>query len=199
MSLTGILALSFIIASTWWISRVSSRRHAIIHLILLLITPWVLTLIFGEISLKPLPPSRPKLEQIPDSISYYTSFDFLFFSGDKRPGHGTGEHGIFLFSFLPAIAVGLYRCLSSKKLPHRVVICWLISGFSLSLLITNTPGIHGGIWFLPSLSVLASYGAVSMISSQTHRFLVMANALLLAYEALRLYQVLIFHQPFIYT
>ncbi len=158
-----------------------------ITLILLFITPWILTLSFGKPSLKPLPSTQPRLVQTVSNLKFYSSFEFLFFSGDRRPLYGIAGFGVFLLSFLPIIAIGLFNS-------SRPVIYSLILGFTISCVFSNAPGLPGSLWFLVPLSVIAGHGFSVFISSpKTIKYLFIA---LIAYEGLRLYQVLIFQQPF---
>jgi hypothetical protein len=108
-----------------------------------------------------------------------------------------------LLSFLPLILIGLHRSLSSPLLRHKAIVLWLVFGLIIALLLTNIPGLPGSLWFLPSLSLLATVGATQLFSvyfaprtSKLVKRLIIAQLLFLVYESARLYQIIIFHQPF---
>lgn len=156
-------------------------------LLMLFITPWVLTLILGQPSLKPMALTQSRSQQILTNLSFYSSFEFLFFSGDRRPLYGILNYGVFLLSFLPLFILGILNS------PCLFKLCF-ISGFTLSVIFSNISGLPGSLWFLPPLSVLSAIGFISLWKQSKPWFYFLSCWLI--YESLRLYQVIIFHQPF---
>jgi uncharacterized SAM-binding protein YcdF (DUF218 family) len=74
MLLPLFIALAFSLGSFLWIRRVASRRTALIHLLLILVTPWIIVLVLGEPNLRRFPPVRTKLAQIFDTLQGSTAF-----------------------------------------------------------------------------------------------------------------------------
>ena len=153
---------------------------------LLLATPWFLTLILSRPSLAPLPRTLPWLEQISANLAYLTSDEFLFFAGDGRPGYGTGEHGVFLLSFLPLILIGVYQ--------SRLILWWLLAGVAIAVVFGNVAGLPAALWYLPALSILATIGATRIIPLL--KWFTPLYTFWLAFETALLYHTILIHQPF---
>lgn len=204
MSLSLALVIIFIITSSWWVYSLHQKAsRVLLHLVLLLSTPWIVVLTLSQPSLRPLPASQPKLERITANANFISSFEFLFFSGDRRPGYGIIDYGLFLPSFLPLIALGLSEVIKQKKdRKYAFVIWWLISGLAISIATSNNPVFPGSLWFIPSLSLLSSVGLYSLLDLiKTRQYPVIIGSSLivlswLAYEVIRLYYILISWQPF---
>lgn len=203
--MTTLLIALLITLSTLVIIRRLFPKQSLIwfHFFLLASTPWLLTLFLAHPPLSPIPQEKSLYARLSDNLSYLTSFDFLFFYGDRRPGYGTGEHGVFLLSFLPLIVTGLYACLTSSKKPLRLIPLWLVSGLAIAVTLTSVAGLPSALWFLPQLSLLTTIGANSLLnllksrqSSLATKSLIGLNFAFLVYEVIRLYQIIIFHQPF---
>lgn len=219
MSVSLALVIVFIIASSWWVYSTHQKvSRVLLHLALLLSTPWIVVLTLSQPSLRPLPATQPKLSQVATNINYFSSFEFLFFSGDPRPGHGIIDSGVFLPSFLPLIALGLFTAVKRKKnLNYTFTIWWLIGGMIMSLTTSNQPVLSGSLWFLPSLSLLATSGLFSLIDLMKQKrqpirawqstlgvspwlFILTGISyvwfLWFGYETVRLYYILVNWQPF---
>lgn len=161
-------------------------KFLILQLALLLITPWFLVLILGQPSLAPLPRNTSLLKQVSANLSYLTSDEFLFFTGDGRPDYGTGEHGVFLLSFLPLILIGVYR--------SRLILWYLLVGVAIAVIFGNVAGLPASLWYLPVLSISATIGATRMIS--LFKWATPLYVFWLAYEAALLYHTILIHRPF---
>ncbi len=206
-----ILILVVIFTSYWLWYNYRQKAILIFHLVFLCLTPWVLTLFFGHPSLQryPLQKSPDSInafyERISANLAYLSSDDFLFFVGDGRPGYGTGENGMFLLSFLPLILIGTFETIIKNHRGHKLIFAWLIGGLTLSVFSSNVAGLPAALWYLPSLSILASLGGYKAFelltgpkSSLTVKALLLLNFLWIIYETLLLYHAIIIHQPFQY-
>ena len=161
-------------------------KNLIIFLLLLSITPWFLTLIIGKPALRAdnSQPSWP--QKISTNISFYTSAEFIFFNGDGRPGYGTGDHGVFLLSFLPLIFIGIYH-------GHKKLLSWLVGGLIIASLFSSAPGLPYALLYLPALSIFAAIGFKQLAA---HKVFLRLNIIWMLYESLRLYHVILVHKPF---
>jgi 4-amino-4-deoxy-L-arabinose transferase-like glycosyltransferase len=63
------------------------------------------------------------------------SLNFLFISGDPNLRHGTGENGLFFFTFLPFLFYGLYLAFSR----HKGIFIWLVLWWLVALLPASVP------------------------------------------------------------
>lgn len=204
MATSLALVIIFVLGSCWWIYTLHQKPSSVLlHLALLLITPWIIVLSLARPSLHPLPASQPKRERITANANFFTSFEFLFFSGDRRPGYGIMNYGVFLPSFPPLIALGLLTAVKRKNdTKYTFVIWWLMAGLIISIVTSNHPVLPGALWFVPSLSLLTTLGLYSLIdlAKNDHplstRSLSLVVLAWLAYEAVRLSYILISWQPF---
>lgn len=202
--MTLVIASMVVLVSLSILLMVKNNQRLLgVHLVLLLLSPWWLTLLIARPSLRSLPSTQPKLDQIGDNVSFFTSAEFLFFSGDGRPGYGTGEHGVFLLSFLPLIAVGFWQSLREKSNVTKLPLWWLGGGVTAAATLSNVPGLPGSVWFLPAMSVLATIGLNVVARSlkdekktSLHKTMAIILLVWLLYEALRLYQIILIHKPF---
>ncbi len=163
-------------------------KKLITFLLLLSITPWFLTLIINRPSFQSGHSQLPWPQQISANLTFYTSAEFLFFSGDGRPDYGTGDHGVFLLSFLPLILIGAYH-------GRKIILWWFVGGLTLASFFSQAPNLHGALWYLPALSILAAIGAGKLSKSKNTTLQCMVFMWLL-YEAIRLYHVILIHKPF---
>ncbi|MBI2010523.1 MAG: hypothetical protein HYS86_05130 [Candidatus Chisholmbacteria bacterium] len=244
MSFSLTIIIIFIIGSSWWIYRLQQKfSHVILHLILLLSTPWIIVLGLSRPSLHSLPASQPRLARIAANANFFSSSEFLFFSGDRRPGYGIIGHGVFLPSFLPLIAFGLLTAAKHKGDQKFIrawlntmgfspgmnarqnelrqsgnnrtedttgvspwlfifLVRWLIGGLIISIITSNHPTLPEALWFVPSLSLLGTFGLYSFIDliKKSHQPVVRSASFValtwLVYEAARLYYILLSWQPF---
>lgn len=204
MSVSLVFVTVFIIASCGWVYSI--RRNLgfiLLHLALLLSTPWILVLSLSQPSLRSLPASRPRLESITANANFFSSPEFLFFSGDRRPGYGTIDYGMFLPSFLPLIALGFSAVIRQKRdRKYAFVIWWFISGLGIGIATSNNPVLPGSLWFVPSLSLLSSlglYSIIDLVKKRQHPVIIGTALMVLSwfvYEVIRLYYILISWQPF---
>lgn len=205
MSLALIVALVVAGITAGWIYAATHKLSIVfVHVVLLSLTPWWLTLLFAQPSLKSPLPTPFKLGELKENSAFYTSFEFIFFSGDRRPLHGIPDHGMFLPSFIPFIAFGAAAMIKRKSSYLQLVpLWWLIIGVLISVGLSSIPTGPGSIWFLPSLSLLATSGVWQLGSILTHKASSKASQVFLigvlswlAYEAIRLHYILYKWQPF---
>ena len=203
--MTLLVTLLLVLTSTilvWHLTKL--KKFVILHLLLLLASPWLLTLLIARPRLKESPAVQPRFLQISENFSLLTSAEFLFSSGDKRFLYGTRDHGVFLLSFLPLMALGTYHSLVVKKSSFKLALWWLLGGLTVGGVGSNVAGLPTSLWFLPALSVLATIGTQKSLNllgakntTPVTKRLIILNFFWLGYESIRLYQVIIFHQPFI--
>lgn len=173
----------------------------VVHLCLLTFTPWFLILLLGRPSLVPTLKNQPWMNQLSANLSYFTSNEFLFFSGDSRPGYGTSDHGVFLLSFMPLLLAGTYSLLLKRETKYKVPLWWVLVGLTVAILFGSVSGLPAALWYLPGLSIIATQGATTLITAWKDRhkslkMLIALNGIWLAYESMRLYHVILVHKPF---
>lgn len=189
-----------------------NRTTIVVHLGMLAFTPWFLTLLLGTPSISATLGGNALMPAISKNISFLTSSEFLFFTGDGRPGYGTSDHGMFLLSFMPLLFIGMYDSLISKKPGDKLTLWWALVGLTLATLFGRAPGLPAALWYLPALSIIATHGISKLIPiclDNLHRLpstttlqcmavitLISGNFLWLMYEAIRLYHVILIHKPF---
>lgn len=191
MNTISIAILLFTLSTIilWYIEH--KRTTIVVHLFLLSITPWFLTLIFGYPSLIPAPKTQLWFSQLFANISNLTSGEFLFFSGDGRPGYGTGDHGVFLLSFLPLLLIGAYVLLIKKEAKYKLPLWWVLTGLIFAIIFGRAPGLPIALWYLPALSITATIGLKHLTN---HKILFSLNLLWILYEGLRLYHIILVHK-----
>jgi len=201
---TLLTAVLFLLLTTLVIRQTKKpKKKIIIHLLLLLITPWFLLLLIAKPTLKEIPALSPKFVQIGENISVFSSGEFLFFHGDVRPIYSIKDYGVILLSFLPSLVVGINQTIKKRSLINNIALGWLFLGWIIAVTFSNVAGLPGSLWFLPALSILATIGANELIRIRSYKKttiyikqLIVINFFWIIYESIRLYHVIIVHQPF---
>lgn len=203
MSLTLIILLLLLLATFWLVSQIVGKKYSWLHFLLLIVSPWVLVLAISSPALKEIALTQSKFTQIQENLSFLTSAQFLFFRGDGRPGYSEGYSGVFLPSFLPVILIGMIKSLRAKTLIKKIPLWWLAIGLTISIVSSTVAGLPASLWFVPSMSVLATIGIVHLLgqfkqsrSTLVTKALVVFIFLWVLYEAVNLFHTIVTHQPF---
>lgn len=69
----------------------------------------------------------------------FLSLDYLFVSGDPNLRHGTGQHGLFLFAFLPCLLLGLYTAFKKHSATAWLLVIWWLIALLPAAVPTDTP------------------------------------------------------------
>lgn len=65
-----------------------------------------------------------RLQQFAGNLAHHLSFDFLFFTGDHNLRHGTGEHGLFYWFWIPFLPIGALYLLTRKPAAAVFLLGW---------------------------------------------------------------------------
>ena len=169
------------------------KKIIFLNLTLLLATPWFLTVWLSPKILVEIFNFQFSIFNLSNNLAYLTSGEFLFFTGDGRPGYGTGDHGVFLLSFMPLLLTGTYHLLSSQKKRNKFLLWWVLIGLTIAVVFGNAPGLPAALWFLPALSLIAATGFKELTE---HKIFFSLNLIWIIYESLRLYHIISVHKPF---
>ena len=199
-----ILAIFLVILSFFLVSTPQKDKYIyLLHFLLLLLTPWLIILILGRPPLKPQVPNKVICNQISSNASCLISPEFLFFQADSRKLYGIKDHGVFLPSLIPALIVGLLVTLTSNGKKRLSTPIAMVVGLVLTISMSKDGGLLTLLWLVVPISAVATLGFHKMLSLLLSKqagllikTLVLMNIGLLAYESLRLYQIIIFHKPF---
>ncbi len=169
----------------------------LIHLTLLLLTPWFLILLFGKPTISDYLYNKPRQLSISNNFSILTSSDLLFFESFPKLKYSVGDYGDFLPSFMPLIVIGFWGFLTSKSSSERKVLMIFCVLLILSCLLFYKIGYLSSIIFLIFLSIFATNGLLKFINLfKTKRrdlvlkSLIMINLMFIVYESLRLFHSL---------
>src|SRR3989338_5021919 len=161
-----------------------------LQLLLLTVAPWFIQLLISPIELHWLAQPVNSWSQFLNNIAFYTSPEFIFFSGDRRLAYGTQEFGLLYLSWLP---LGLVN-------PHKYVVWWLSMGILVASLFKPMAPFSAALLYIPPLQILVAGGAKHLITN-FHRFhlLIRLGIILLAlfnlYEIANFLHVLAIHYP----
>lgn len=168
-----------------------------VHLPLMFLTPWVITLFLGKPSFADYLNTKPAHFFFLKSIAFMSSTDFLFFQNFPNLSYIVGDYGDFLPSFIPLIATGLWFLLTSKKLEEKRIIFIFFGALLTSSLLFNLVGYLSATIFCVFLSIFATFGFlkfISILKEKKAKFiiksLIIVNLLLIIYESLMLYHSL---------
>lgn len=165
-----------------------------------LISPWLLQLLFmgfepwwqQKITLKP--------NEILDNLINNSSTDYLFFQGDKRIKYGTQETGLLYIFQLPLIVVGFYTLFTKYTLYFKKIFLWLIAGFLLSGLFTNSPNFSVSLLYILPIQTIAFMGLIKILHNWPKRnlwfkYLTILFFIFSLYEIIIFFHILIVHYP----
>ncbi len=87
------------------------------------------------------------------------SASFLFFTGDLNLRHGTGTHGLFLWFWLPALAVGLFAAWRKSWSITLALVMWWLAALLPASVPENTPHALRTLNALIPIALIMSVGA----------------------------------------
>jgi 4-amino-4-deoxy-L-arabinose transferase-like glycosyltransferase len=97
--------------------------------------------------------------ELAQNFSDNLSFDFLFLTGDNNLRHGTGQHGLFLWIFLPSFIYGWYRLFPKYWRQGIVLIIWWIASLLPASVPETTPHALRSLNALVPLSIVMGWGS----------------------------------------
>jgi 4-amino-4-deoxy-L-arabinose transferase-like glycosyltransferase len=92
------------------------------------------------------------------NVSSNLSLSFLFVSGDPNLRHGTGEHGLFLFPFLPFLLIGFSELAKRKPRILLLLIGWWLIGILPASVPNDTPHALRSLNALLPISLILGFG-----------------------------------------
>ncbi len=193
-----IIALVLLVISLLLIFYIGKKVSVmLIHVGILLLTPWAITLFLGKPTLTDYLNSKPAHLTFIKSIAFISSTDFLFFKNFTNLQYAVGDYGNFLPSFIPLITTGLWCSLTSKKLKERGLVVIFLGILVVSSLLYYIVGYLSVSIFNVFLSFFATFGFLKFVSILKEKrakliikSLIYVNFLLIIYESLMLYHSL---------
>jgi hypothetical protein len=162
-----------------------------VFLFLLIVSPWFVQLFISPIELTWLAHPITSVSEFLRNLSFYSSPEFIFFSGDRRLAYGTQEFGLIYLSWLPLLA--LVR-------PGRYLVWWLGVGILFASSFKAVAPFSAALLYILPLQILVAMGAKHLIAN-FRRFhpLIKLGIILLAlfnlYEIANFWHVLVIHYP----
>lgn len=156
----------------------------------LIVSPWFVQLFISPIETNFLIQPIASVAEFWRNLAFYTSPEFIFFSGDRRLAYGTQEFGLMYLSWLPLVLMGLNRYLS----------VWLGLGILVSSLFKVTAPFSAALLYLPALQIAVTLGARRLVHSfRRQHWLIRIGIIVLAlfnvYEIANFFHVLTLHYP----
>lgn len=162
----------------------------IIVLLLFIVSPWLVQLFVSPVELSWIAYPISSIAEFWRNLAFYTSPEFIFFSGDRRLAYGTQEFGLLYLSWLPLMFIK----------PQKYLIWWLGTGILVASLFKPMAPFSAALLYIPPLQILVAGGAKHLITN-FHRFhpLIRLGIILLAlfnlYEIANFIHVLAVHYP----
>ncbi|OGD95773.1 hypothetical protein A3A48_04060 [Candidatus Curtissbacteria bacterium RIFCSPLOWO2_01_FULL_37_9] len=187
-----IIALFLSLLSSIYVySYFRNFRVLILHISLLLITPWMLDIILSKPTIIEYILIKPINLSFLNILGQLISTDYIFFKSIPDMQYAVGSYGYFLPGFLPLVVFGFWDILSNKK--RRKIIIAFISAIVISFILVYYIGFFGAAVFLVFLSIFATFGCYKFVLilrvKKTPIFiklLIVTIFLIIFYEILRL-------------
>lgn len=200
MVLNLSVLFTIILASTCFLRFVEKNKKIILlHFCLLLATPWFFILLLAD----PLhSSSNYYCNTESNNFTCITSLEYVFFEGERNIHHKLGDYQLLLPSLIPLILIGLYQLLTAKQPKPR----FLLIVFPFTLLLLGLANLEkhfiSALLIAVPLSLYATVGAYHLIlnfprQTRIYKLAFLLLCLWIAYETLRMYQIILFHKPFI--
>src|SRR3989344_2314016 len=156
----------------------------------IIVSPWFVQLFISPIETNFLTQPIASVAEFWRNLAFYTSPEFIFFSGDRRLAYGTQEFGLMYLSWLP---------LAVMK-PRRYLVGWLGIGILVASWFKPVAPFSAALLYILPLQILVAMGAKYLIAN-FRRFhpLIKLGIILLAlfnvYEIANFWHVLTIHYP----
>jgi len=192
-----VLSLIIISSSLFLHYAEKNKKIIILYLFLLLSTPWFFILLLAVSRSA----STYYCNGQSKNFTCLASFEYIFFQGEKQIHRRLEDYQLLLPSFMPLFILGLYQVLASKNLKQKSLLLAFPALLILGVLKLEKGLIAGLLIAIPA-SFFSTLGAYSLISnfsriSKIARILSIFLLLWIAYETIRMYQIIIIHKPFI--
>lgn len=102
--------------------------------------------------------------ELASNFSDNLSADFLFLTGEKNLRHGTGQHGLFLWVFLPSFIYGWYKLFPKYWKQGLVLLVWWISSLLPASVPESTPHALRSLNALVPLSMVIGWGTYKLMN-----------------------------------
>jgi len=109
---------------------------------------------------------HPKLLLARELVKNYAdnmSLDFLFFTGDSNLRHGTGNHGLFLWIFLPGFFYGWYRLFPKHWKQGLLFLVWWLVALLPASVPESTPHALRSLNALMPLTLVIGWGSYRLL------------------------------------
>lgn len=162
----------------------------IIILLLFIVSPWLVQLFVSPVELSWITYPVSSIAEFWRNLAFYTSPEFIFFSGDRRLAYGTQEFGLLYLSWLPLIWLG-----SQKQLWW-----WVGGGIIVASAFKITVPFSAALLYILPLQLLVASGAKYLITNFRRfgwsvKLVVVALVLFNFYEIANFIHVLAVHYP----
>lgn len=194
------VALVILLVATAYSHFLIKRKSTILlSFLLLVISPYFLMLIFSNPTITEEFPTIVKCNQESNNFSCLASTEFLFFNANEYFPKNIGDYGLFLPSFIFLTLAGIYRA-SKERGPSYLGLLVLLALSIFVSYIQPENNLSRKLLFVPILSVLITIGADQIFfpKKRNLKYIVTSLGLILlvSYEAARMYQIIIYHNPF---
>ena len=187
-----LIALSLSLLSSIFVYKYFRNIKIIIaHIVLLIITPWILNIYLARPTIIEYILTKPKDLSFLGILGQLTSTDYIFFKSISKMQYAVGDYGYFLPGFLALVVFGFWECLSDKKI--RKIMFAFVSSIFVSALLVYFIGYFAAAVFLIFLSMFATLGFYKFVlllkvkkTPIILKLLISANFLIIFYEVLRL-------------
>ncbi|MFZ5437855.1 MAG: ArnT family glycosyltransferase [Patescibacteria group bacterium] len=96
------------------------------------------------------------------------SIDFLFLTGDPNLRHGTGQHGLFLWIFLPSFIYGWYKLFPNYWRQGVVLLVWWLLALLPASVPESTPHALRSLNALVPLTIVLAWGSYQLLNDLNH-------------------------------
>lgn len=99
------------------------------------------------------------LREFAKNVSDNMSLEFLFFTGDPNLRHGTGQHGLFLWVFLPSFFFGWWSLWKKHRAQASLLLLWWLAALVPASVPETTPHALRSLNALVPLSLVIGWGS----------------------------------------
>lgn len=111
------------------------------------------------------------------NYSSHFNFDFLFLTSDGNPRHHAPDIGLVLLFEAPFLAAGFYQLIKWRSFGLPLFVIWFLVAPLASSVAADAPHAVRSLLFLPTFSVIAAYGVVTVAVKKASRVVVFGVAL----------------------
>jgi hypothetical protein len=109
----------------------------------------------------------------------HLDLSYLFLHGDSNLRHGTGQHGLFLLIWLPALLVGMVSLWQKQPVIAAGLTLWWLTALLPASVPENTPHALRSLNALVPIALVLGYGAAQLLHSMQQHILTPSTRLLI--------------------